>query len=106
MPVLMALNDNFADGRDVSWIWDVDFEPLAGQDHEIITTGSRAADLALRLKYSEVKALPERNLKIALRDFLADLNNGETGYIVPTYTAMLQLRRLLGKRADIKEMWR
>ena len=106
LAILMALNDKFADGRDVSWIWDVDIEMLNGRDHEIITTGTRAADLALRLKYAGVKTLSEDSLKRALEDFLANLKPNETGYIVPTYTAMLALRRMLAKQADIREIWR
>lgn len=106
LPVLMALNDNFADGRDVSWIWDVDFEPLATYEHEIISTGTRAADLTLRLKYAGINSLMDRNMKQALRDFLSELKSGETGYIVPTYTAMLELRSMLGKRTRIKQLWR
>src|SRR5204863_9309130 len=54
--LLIALNDEIADGRDVSWIWDVDFEPLLGSLERLVATGGRAAELALRLKYAGLPA--------------------------------------------------
>jgi UDP-N-acetylmuramyl tripeptide synthase len=105
LPVLMALNDNFADGRDVSWIWDVDFEGLRVQDHQIMATGQRAYDLALRLKYAETKASVEQDLNKALKTFLKALRPADVGYIIPTYTAMLKLRSMLGQKAKVKRLW-
>ncbi|MDQ1584445.1 MAG: hypothetical protein QOF36_2499 [Microbacteriaceae bacterium] len=90
---MIALNDLDADGRDVSWIWDVDFSPL--RDGVDVVTGTRADDLSLRLNYDEVPcAVVERNPARALRVFLAR-NPGELKRIYCTYTAMLALRRIL-----------
>lgn len=103
-PVLLAVNDHIADGRDVSWLWDVDFEFMP-QPQPAIVTGTRAHDLAVRLKYSDIACQVERKEKRALRDFLACIPAGGTGYIVPTYTAMLTLRKQLAKQTDIQEVW-
>jgi UDP-N-acetylmuramyl tripeptide synthase len=103
--VLLAINDNFADGRDVSWLWDVDFEALRGRADRITVTGLRATDLALRLKYTEIESRVEEDPATALDDFIGALAPGETGFVVPTYTAMLELRKLLQRRADLKGFW-
>ncbi len=104
--LLLALNDNFADGRDVSWIWDVDVEAMSGRGDRILVTGLRAHDLALRLKYAGIEADVEPDPGHALDRFLAALDDGETGFVVPTYTAMLDLRRRLGRAAPVKEFWK
>lgn len=103
-PVLIAINDKFADGRDVSWLWDVDFERLQGTKHVITASGVRGADMALRLKYAEVPCKLETDWDVALDTIIAD-SNGRTGYIIPTYTAMLELRKLLALRTDLPEVW-
>jgi lipid II isoglutaminyl synthase (glutamine-hydrolysing) len=103
--LLIAINDNFADGRDVSWLWDVDFEALAGRRDRIVATGLRAADLAVRLKYADLACDVEPDLEQALDRFVTGLAPGTTGFVVPTYTAMLDLRRLLGRRTDLKGFW-
>ncbi|MBI3984169.1 DUF1727 domain-containing protein [Candidatus Microgenomates bacterium] len=104
-PTLMAVNDNFADGRDVSWLWDVDFEALSSFKPALLVTGIRAYDLAVRLKYADITCSAEPALDKALRTFIKQLAPGDTGYIVPSYTAMVGLRKLLAKQADIKEVW-
>jgi UDP-N-acetylmuramyl tripeptide synthase len=97
--VLGVLNDNIADGRDVSWIWDADFELLAGRVRRVTCSGTRAAELAVRLKYAGVE--PERirvhpDLAAALSAAQADAPPGGAPlYALPTYTAMLALRELL-----------
>jgi UDP-N-acetylmuramyl tripeptide synthase len=97
--VLAVLNDNIADGRDVSWVWDADFELLAGSVRRATCSGTRAAEMGLRLKYAGVP--PER---IAVRpDLVAGLDealSGATGrlFALPTYTAMLALREILVRR--------
>jgi UDP-N-acetylmuramyl tripeptide synthase len=101
--VLGVLNDDIADGRDVSWIWDADFEQLAGRVRRATCSGTRAAELAVRLKYAGVE--PERlrvqpNLGAALAAALSDRPTGDAAraaplYALPTYTAMLSLRELL-----------
>ncbi len=97
--LLGILNDNTADGRDVSWIWDADFELLAGRVRCATCSGIRAAELAVRLKYAgveptRIRVLPD--LAAALAAALADAPPGGTPlYALPTYTAMLSLRELL-----------
>lgn len=103
--LLIAINDNFADGRDVSWLWDVDFEQLAGKNHQIIATGSRGFDLQVRLKYADILSTTETDPQAALKHFVDGLPAGSTGYIVPTYTAMLGLRQMLAKQAEVAKVW-
>ncbi len=104
--VLAVLNDRTADGRDVSWIWDADFETLAPRVRHATCSGTRAAELALRLKYAGVPA--ERitvtaELATALREALEHCN-GEL-YALPTYTAMLSLRELLRRSGQAQSSW-
>jgi UDP-N-acetylmuramyl tripeptide synthase len=95
----LALNDRIADGRDVSWIWDADFEVLAGRVRRATCSGTRAEEMALRLKYAGVDAELEverdlgRSLDSAVRGAA-----GERIYALPTYTALLELRDLLARR--------
>ncbi|HTN24895.1 MAG TPA: MurT ligase domain-containing protein [Solirubrobacteraceae bacterium] len=103
LDVFAILNDRIADGRDVSWVWDADFEQLAGHVRRVTCSGTRAAELALRLKYAGVPAerlhvLPalERGLDAALADGSGRL------VALPTYTAMLALRELLVARGAAK----
>jgi UDP-N-acetylmuramyl tripeptide synthase len=105
--LLLALNDLDADGRDVSWIWDADFELLAGRVAALTVSGRRAEDLALRLKYAGVPDAPriEPDLAAALDAALATLPPGETLYAVLTYTAMLALRRVLTRRGHLRAYW-
>lgn len=97
--LLIIINDNYADGRDVSWLWDANFELLAGHEKQIVASGIRAADMAVRLKYA---GIDKNNLKIidninnAVKYSLANVNEGEKLYILPTYTALLQLQKILG----------
>jgi UDP-N-acetylmuramyl tripeptide synthase len=106
--LLVALNDEIADGRDVSWIWDVDFEPLLGGLERLIATGERAAELALRFKYA---GLPEDaievvpSLEAALDRGLELTPRGEELTALPTYTAMLALRELVAQRGFVKPYW-
>lgn len=104
-PVLIAINDNHADGRDVSWLWDVRFEDLAGSDHRFGTSGVRAADMALRLKYAGVDAWAEPDLAGALRRSVSDAPPGGLVHVVPTYTAMLGLLDLLLPGTTRAEAW-
>jgi lipid II isoglutaminyl synthase (glutamine-hydrolysing) len=93
--IMIAINDNFADGRDVSWLWDVGFEELKVRQ-PVIASGIRATDLAVRLKYAEIKTKVAPDLQRAVDELLTGIPEGETAYILPTYTAMLELRRVLG----------
>jgi UDP-N-acetylmuramyl tripeptide synthase len=107
--LLGVLNDRTADGHDVSWIWDADFELLAGRVRRAVCSGTRAAELALRLKYAGVE--PRRietidGLPDALDAAARDGAGGRDLYILPTYTAMLALRELLVRRGEATSSWR
>lgn len=91
LPALIAINDNYADGRDVSWLWDVDFSKA--KLASVRTAGSRSADMALRLKYDDISAIHQPYLRASLESFLED-HDGDV-VIFSTYTAMLKLRREL-----------
>jgi lipid II isoglutaminyl synthase (glutamine-hydrolysing) len=106
--LLVALNDEIADGRDVSWIWDVDFEPLLAGLDRLIASGERAAELALRFKYAglpahAIEVIP--SLDEALDRGLELTPAGEELVALPTYTAMLALRDLVGRRGFVKPYW-
>jgi lipid II isoglutaminyl synthase (glutamine-hydrolysing) len=108
-PVLVvALNDEIADGRDVSWIWDVDFEPLLPGLQTLVASGSRAAELALRFRYGgleEGTIEVEPDLGAALDRGLELTPGGGELVVLPTYTAMLGLQRLLASRGLAKPYW-
>jgi len=150
--MLVMLNDNIADGRDVSWIWDVDFERMLRHTETLTVTGTRAFDLALRLKYAGIaaqdmqlipaaplsstnkSALPSRagkpglrgsisgstiverpglvprgkrpyGLAYALDTALQQMPTGETLFVVPTYTGLLELHRELERRGLTPHYW-
>jgi len=105
--LLLVLNDNIPDGRDVSWIWDTDPAGLVKLSKRIIVSGLRAEDMALRLKYSwrEISSarggssfLIQKDLKTAIMAGLEKTPKGETFYIMPTYSAMLEVRKILTGR--------
>lgn len=98
--LLLAINDNIADGRDVSWLWDADLETLAGVPRRIVTAGSRAHEMALRLKYAGFPAgnLLVENGPVAALDRLLALATTDTVCGLLTYTAMLDLHRHLSGR--------
>jgi UDP-N-acetylmuramyl tripeptide synthase len=96
--VLIAINDDYADGRDVSWLWDVEFAALRPVDR-VSTTGTRAADMALRLRYDEVPATHvEPDPDSALREAVHAIRPGETLIVFSTYTAMWGLHGYLSER--------
>ena len=106
--LLVAINDLFADGTDVSWLWDADFELLAGHVARAVCSGTRAADMALRLKYALVE--PERltvepDVARALQEALAQTPPGGTLHVLPTYTAMLALREALHRQGAVGAFW-
>ncbi len=99
--MLAILNDRTADGRDVSWIWDADFELLAARVRRVTCAGTRAAELALRLKYAGVA--PERLTRGAAVSAPAlDAALAATAdrrlFVLPTYTALLELHAELAAR--------
>ncbi len=106
--LLLALNDLTADGRDVSWIWDVDFEELTPQAGSVTASGIRAEDMALRLKYAGLpaeKLRVEPDLKKALSSALREVPAGGTLYALTTYTATLALRRVMAERGYVRGYW-
>ncbi len=146
--VFFILNDNIADGRDISWIWDVDFERTVGRTKSIVVAGTRAMDLALRLKYAgvaqeQVRIVPPRPLRAAKSDHTGTTRQrgqrrpvspnitlkhdtppqrsyglkraldialqqtpiGETLFVIPTYTALLEVHRELEQRGLTAHYW-
>ena len=112
--VLIAINDNHADGRDVSWLWDVDFEMLADARAEgrtngvgpFMVSGLRAEDMAVRLKYADLPVgdvIPDR--EEAIKAALEATPPGETLYVLPTYTAMLEIRKTLSELGYTHPFW-
>lgn len=96
--LLIALNDRVPDGRDVSWIWDIDFENLITDKINLIISGDRAYELALRLKYAGIELNKEyvlEKLADAIEAGIKNTNNEDTLYVLPTYTAMLETRKIL-----------
>ncbi len=112
--LLLILNDNIADGKDVSWIWDANFEKLIslslrapkGRGNLIIVSGTRAYDLAVRLKYA---GFDPRGIQVEpdLEKALKEARKGLKGrlFILPTYTAMLELQSILAKSGIKKHYW-
>jgi lipid II isoglutaminyl synthase (glutamine-hydrolysing) len=105
---VVALNDEIADGRDVSWIWDVDFEPLSAHLELLVASGARAEELALRFKYGglageRIEVVPD--LTRALDRGLELLAPGEELAVLPTYTAMLALRDVAAARGLVPPYW-
>ena len=103
----IALNDGIADGRDISWIWDADFELLAGSARRVTCSGTRAPELALRLKYAglaedAIDTVPA--LEEGLEHALA-ADGGRPVYALPTYTALLELTDLLAARGLARPFW-
>ncbi|NLE26163.1 MAG: DUF1727 domain-containing protein [Clostridiaceae bacterium] len=106
-----AINDKLADGTDISWLWDVDFEILSFMQSKVqrfFVSGSRAEDMAVRLKYA---GIPSEDIFIKhgdteLIDSMMEISEeNATIYLLPTYTAMLDIRKNLKKRYNLKEFW-
>lgn len=96
--LLLILNDNIADGRDVSWIWDTNWEVLSGKVNNLQVAGSRASDLANRLKYAGFKInknIIKSNVNDALQQSLDNLATDQKLIILPTYTALLEIERAI-----------
>ncbi len=102
----IALNDRIADGRDVSWVWDADFELLDGLVRRVTCAGTRAPEMALRLKYA---GWPEDRIEVE-PEITASLDRAVAAapgrlFALPTYTALIELRKLLASRGLAKEFW-
>jgi UDP-N-acetylmuramyl tripeptide synthase len=103
----LALNDRIADGRDVSWIWDADFEILAGAVERVHCAGTRAPEMALRLKYAGIepeRLVVEESVERSLDAAVASADGRL--FALPTYTALLELRTLLAARGHAEDYWR
>ncbi len=106
---VVGLNDRYADGTDISWIWDADFEKLAALGdhlHKVIVTGIRSADMALRFKYAgipEEKIFIDEDYEKLITDIVSDPT---PAFIMPTYTAMLEIREVFSKHYNYKDFWK
>jgi lipid II isoglutaminyl synthase (glutamine-hydrolysing) len=103
----IGLNDRIADGRDISWVWDADFELLAGKVRRVTCAGTRAPEMALRLKYAgwpEESIVVEAEIESSLDRALAEAPNHL--FALPTYTALLELHKVLSGRGLTQEFWR
>jgi lipid II isoglutaminyl synthase (glutamine-hydrolysing) len=106
--LLILINDRDADGTDVSWLWDAEFEQLAGRVARVTVSGTRAGDMAVRLKYAGIAPeliQSEPQLPRALDEALAQLPESTTLYTLPTYTAMLELRAEMARRGWVRRFW-
>lgn len=95
--IVIAINDNYADGRDISWLWDSDFEQLKDAKKLVITSGIRAKDMALRLKYAGIpqdKIIVEEDIKSAIEIAAKSDNIEERITILPSYTALLKISKM------------
>ena len=110
--VAFAINDKLADGTDISWLWDVDFEVLSLMQDKarmFFVSGIRAEDMAVRLKYAGIyssRISLVKDYPALVDEALAKTQNNETFYILPTYTAMLDIRKVLKRRFGLKEFWK
>ena len=95
--IVIAINDNYADGRDISWLWDSDFEQLKDAKKLVITSGIRANDMATRLKYAGIpqcQIIVEPSIKKAIEMAAASKDTEETITILPSYTALLKIAKM------------
>lgn len=104
--LLFAIADLQADGRDVSWLWDVPLEQLIPADAVVLTSGIRGADMSLRLHYAGISSDLVQPLDAAVRRLVDETPAGGTAFILPTYTAMLQIRKSLSRQAPMQEVWK
>lgn len=106
LKLILAINDNTADGKDVSWLWDSELERLNQADIEwVLCTGIRAKDMAVRLKYAldvPPGSIPaEEPIRQIIDLSFQKASSGDTVFVLPTYTAMLEFRKLMGKTLDV-----
>jgi lipid II isoglutaminyl synthase (glutamine-hydrolysing) len=105
---VIIINDNLADGTDISWLWDADFEQLNGKIRRVIVGGTRAEDMLLRLKYAGLDPKLTRIIKApesALKAGLTATPPGDTVYVLPTYTALLETRKVLNSWGSTAGFW-
>ncbi|MGN0522622.1 MAG: MurT ligase domain-containing protein [Eubacterium sp.] len=108
--MIVSLNDNGADGRDISWIWDVDFNDIFKKDNvkSIYVTGKRCYDMAIRIKYEGVDSSKIQVIENEDYEKLVQIatSQGRDVYIVPTYTSMMAMRPVIAKHLGGKEFWK
>ncbi len=110
--IAFIINDKIADGTDVSWLWDVDFEKLKHIEDKVYNffgAGIRAEDMSVRLKYAGIeskKIIKIKNNSDLIEKGLESINENESFYILPTYTSMLNIRGLLVEKFNLKEFWK
>lgn len=107
-PLLIIINDNIADGRDVSWLWDADFEMISALPGPFITSGLRAEDMAVRLKYAGIPSdhiTIEPNIPEALDKAIELTPKDHTLRVLPTYTSMLELRAHMSRLGWVTPYW-
>jgi len=97
--LLVILNDRIPDGRDISWIWDVDFETVRDKNLKIFVSGDRAFDMANRLLFANVTHEVFEDFQTAYKESSKETPEGKTLTILPTYSAMLEVRKLIGGKS-------
>lgn len=97
--ILILLNDRIPDGRDISWIWDVDFEILANLNLKVFVSGDRCYDMANRLLFANVTHEVFDDYEAAYKECLKQTQAGKTLTILPTYSAMLEVRKLISGKS-------
>ncbi len=104
--VLVLVNDNYADSRDVSWLWDVDLDALKKFSPTVIVGGSRAYDMALRLQYMDIVVdAVDTDIELSLEEALSAGDSTDDVTVFPTYTAMLELRKILKQYSEVEDIW-
>lgn len=106
--LVIVINDDFPDGRDVSWLWDIAMEDITGYQGKIILSGTRALDMALRLKYADIikNVVVELNINKLLNRIIRYSESLDTIFILSNYTAMLQLRQIiLSAKSEEHKLW-
>ncbi len=104
--VLILVNDNYADSRDVSWLWDVNLDVLKESAPTVIVGGSRAYDMALRLQYMNIVVdAVDTDIEVALEEALSAGESTDDITVFPTYTAMLELRKILRRYSEVDDIW-
>ena len=106
---VIAINDNLADGTDVSWLWDADFERVAAWPCRFVVAGSRAGDMAVRLRYAGVDTqrirLGTADVAGEVMEALGTVEHGQTVTALPTYTALLSLHTYLARKGMVEQFW-
>ncbi len=97
--ILLLLNDRIPDGRDISWIWDVDFEKLLDSKAKIYVSGDRAYDMANRLLFADITHEVFDSYEVAYKAAITDTPKGKTLTVLPTYSAMLEIRKLISGKS-------